>query len=404
MGSKILLVGCGAQGRVISSHLVGASEIDQIKLCDTNLEACKRHAQWLGSDKISTHMANANDVREIASLAKGTDVVVNAAEPIFNLPIMDAALKSGAHYVDLAIGAPYDNLEKEFERDESFKDAGRIALTGTGASPGISNVLAADAVDKLDSVKGIFIRLCDVVEAKEPIFTWSPRTLIQDCMLNPMILENGELHEVPSFSGEEVYMFPDPTVGSETVWYHMHEEPLMFARSLKSKGLKNCDVKMGGIGRIKALHDLGLLSTRKTTVKGAEVASWEIIASLLPPTPTMQELKQKTDSNIIVGSRGIMVVDVLGQKDGKLERHMIWSPMPNIHEVMKRYPFATHASFTIGMGCSLLTLALAKGDMKTVGVQMPEQLPRAVRQGFLEQLRNQKPAIQFNEVVEKKIN
>ena len=72
--------------------------------------------------------------------------------------------------------------------------------------------------------------------------------------------------------------------------------------------------------------------------------------------------------------------------------------------MIKRYPIATHASFTIGIGCSLLILPLAKGDVKTAGVLTPEQLPRSVRQEFLVQLGKQKPAIEWYERIEKKKN
>lgn len=389
---------------MVSAHLVGASEIDQIKLCDTNLEACKSHAQWLGSDKISVHRADVSDVNELANLARGADIVINAVVPIFNPIVMDAALKSGAHYVDLAVGPPYDNLDKEDERNERFKDAGRTALTGTGSSPGTTNILAAEAADSLDSVESIFVRDYDVVEAKETISTFSPRTLIQDSLLNPVFLDNGEWHEVLPFSGEEMYSFPDASIGTQTLWYHMHEEPLMLARSMKAKGLKNCNVKIGGFGRIKALYDLGLLSTRTTSIRGAEVAPWEITASLLRPPPTMEELKQKIEDNIITDSHGCLLVDVVGQKDGKLEHHTLWELLPKIHEVIKRYPIATQASYGIGLGCSLLALALARGDVKTAGVLTPEQLPRSVRQEFLVQLGKQKPAIETYQRVEKKNN
>jgi saccharopine dehydrogenase-like NADP-dependent oxidoreductase len=244
MNFKVLIVGCGAQGKVISTNMARAPEVQQIKLSDVSLEICKQHAVWLRSDKVSTHQIDASNTEGTVSLAKGVDVVVNAVIPEFNLSLMDAALKSGAHYVDLAFGPPYENLEKELERSSKFEDAGLTAITGHGTSPGLSNILAANAVDKLNRVESIFIRLCNIIKAKEPISTWSPRTMIEDCLLEPLIFENGKFKSVPPFSGEETYIFPDPAVGAQSVWYHMHEEPYMFGRTMKDKVLKNCNLKM----------------------------------------------------------------------------------------------------------------------------------------------------------------
>lgn len=78
MGFKVLIVGCGAQGKVISAHLAKTREVDQIRLSDINLELCKQHADRLKSEKISTHRVDASKINELASPAKGVDVVVNA--------------------------------------------------------------------------------------------------------------------------------------------------------------------------------------------------------------------------------------------------------------------------------------------------------------------------------------
>ena len=188
-----------------------------------------------------------------------------------------------------------------------------------------------------------------------------------------------------------MYRFPDSSIGTQPIWYHMHEEPLMFARTMRAKGLKNCNVKMGGIGHLKALYELGLLSKKPARISAAEVASWEATASLLPPPLTMEELKVKTEDHTITGSHFILLVEVIGQKNGIRESHTLWASAPNIGEVMKQYPMATHASFTFSIGCSLLALALIKGEIETKGVLTPEELPQAVREEFLRQLTKQTP-------------
>ena len=400
MGSKMLIVGCGAQGKMLSTYLARSDEVDQIELCDINLDECKRHAEWLGSDKVSVHRASANDVNELTKLANGTDIVINAVESIFNLFVIDAALRSGTHYVDLAFGPPYDNLQNAFERNDKFTDIGRTALTSIGASPGITNMLAAQASDKLDSVESIYVRSCDVIDATEPIYPWSPRTLIQDCMLNPVIIDNGEMSDVPPFSGEETYTYPDPAIGTQKIWYHIHEEPFMFAHTMKAKGLKKCNVKEGGLGRIKTLYDMGMLTTKPVKVRGVEVPSWELAASLLPTPPTGEDLKRMTESNIIADSHCVILVDVSGERNGVPERHTLWACAPSIREVMKKYPIATHSSFQISVTGSLAALKLVRKEINVTGVLTPEQLPRTTRQKLLDELGQQDPPLRLYERVE----
>jgi len=403
MGFKALIVGCGAQGRVISTHMARAREVDEIRLSDVNLEVCKQHAKWLRSDKISVHKVDASNVEQVASLSKGVDVLINAVTSEYNLNIMDAALKSSVNYIDLAFGPPYENIDREFERNDKFKDRGLTAITGAGTAPGLTNVLAACAVDQLDSVNDIFIRLYNSLEAKEPISSWSPRTMIEDCMLKPVIFENGTFKEVPPFSGEETYMFPEP-IGAQTVWFHMHEEPHMLGRTMKNKGLKNCNTKMGALAGIKSLFDRGLLSDKPVAIRGVNVAPWEVVAASLPPPPTLEELKQKMEAGIIIDSRAVVVVDVRGIKDNKEQRIVLWAFYPSIKEVVKTFPVATHTSYMAGTNGALLAMMLGRGEIKNTGVITPELLEQEVRHKYLAELAKQKPPIFAYQRVEKRIN
>jgi len=392
MNFKVLIVGCGAQGKVLSTYMARANEVDEVRLSDINLEACRKHADWLKNDKVCIHRLDASKVDEVSPLAKGVDVVVNAVIPRFNLSIMDAALKAGAHYIDMAFGPPYENLEKELERSEKFKDAGLTAITGSGSAPGITNILVAHVTDKLDRVNDIVIRLADVDEAKEPVSTWSPETLIADCVAEPVIFQDGKFKKVPPFSGEETYTFPDPAIGAQTLYYHVHEEPLMLGRFI-GKGLKNVCVKMGGSGMmmIKALWEQGLLSDEPINIKGVNVAPRDVYLALTPPPITMEELQQKVKTGIIAEMYSVILVEVVGEKDGRVEHHILWTSGPKLRDIIKAMPVANSVSYVTGTGCWLLVIT-------------PELLEPASRRKFLDDLALQDPPIVIYEKVEKRVN
>lgn len=402
---KFLIVGCGAQGRVIAAHMARTPEVEEIRLGDINLEACKQYASFLKSDKVSVFRIDARNVDEIAACAKGVDVIVNATLSLFNLNIMEASLKAGAHYIDLAFGPPYENFERELALSERFERAGLTALTGTGASPGIVNVLAKCAVDELDRVESIIVRLSCVSVSKKPVSTWSPETLIMDSILEPVILKDGVLKTVPPFSGEETYTFPDPLVGTQTLYYHLHEEPFMFSRFI-GKGLKDACVKMGGpdIELIKMLWRMGFFSDKEIKVKNFSFSPKEVTPALFPPPPTVEEIREMVETGTLTEIRDIAVVEVIGEREGKRETRTLWFTGPPLKETIKAFPMATPSSYVISTPCWLLAKMLASNEIKTRGVITPELLDRDIRRKFLLEMASQSPPIIVYERIERRMN
>jgi saccharopine dehydrogenase-like NADP-dependent oxidoreductase len=155
---------------------------------------------------------------------------------------------------------------------------------------------------------------------------------------------------------------------------------------------------------MKSLYDQGLLSDKPMTVKGCKVVPWEVIASSLPNPPTLEELKHKLKSGVIADSHALVVVEVIGEKDGQKETHVLWVPDPSIRDVVKTYPMATNTSYMTGTNGALLTRMLGRGDVKTRGVITPELLEQKVRYKYLEELAKQEPSIKAFERVEKPLN
>ena len=80
------------------------------------------------------------------------DLVLNCTGPFFRfgVPVVEAALDTATMYVDIC-DDPEPSMAM-FALDQRAKDAGVGALIGMGASPGLSNLLAARAAHRLDSV------------------------------------------------------------------------------------------------------------------------------------------------------------------------------------------------------------------------------------------------------------
>ena len=67
---KVIIIGAGAQGNVISGVLSKADDIGEIMLADIDIERANEVAQYVGSEKIKTGMLNAADKADLVNMLK----------------------------------------------------------------------------------------------------------------------------------------------------------------------------------------------------------------------------------------------------------------------------------------------------------------------------------------------
>ncbi len=386
----LVLGGYGAQGSVICTYLARSPDVSEIVCAGRNLEKAKRLVERLRSDKVTPKKLDATNPDELASATKGKDLVVNATVPKYNLTIMDAVLKGGANYQDLASGPTDTSMDKfvskQIQRSKEYEDASLTALINTGSSPGVTNVLARHAADKLDQVDAIKIRYTGIMETKEFISIWSPETAWADMAEEPFLFENGKLKRVPPFSGEEVYVFPEP-FGSQTVVHHHHEEVVTLPRFI-GKSLKYVDFKFGDadIFIAKAIWEIGLLNNKPIEVKGKKVAPRDVFLSAIPPTLAMEGVEQKIKEGILVDATECAVMEISGEKAGEKIRYTYEWPTLNIREANKIIPGATQESYATGVPAAIFAWMLGKGEIENTGVIAPECLELKARRTFLAKL------------------
>ncbi|NIR87455.1 hypothetical protein GWO13_07800 [Candidatus Bathyarchaeota archaeon] len=395
LNMKVLVLGgYGAQGSVICTYLARRPEVSEVVCAGRNLAKAKRLVERIKSNKLSPKKLDATKQEELTSAAKGMDLVVNATVPRYNLIVMDAVLKGGAHYQDLASGPtdiPMDKfVSQQIERSSKYEDAGLTALINTGSSPGVTNVLVRHAADKLDRVDEIKIRYTGIMETREFISIWSPETAWADMAEEPFLYENGKLKRVPPFSGEEVYPFPEP-YGPQKVVHHHHEEVVTLPTFI-GKGLKYVDFKMGDpdMPIAKAIWQIGLLSKKPIDVGGVKVAPRDVFVSAIPPPLTMEEVEQKIKERILVDASECGVVEISGEKAGEKIRYRYEWPTLSVREANKIIPGVTQESYCTGVPAAIFAWTLGKGEIKTPGVIAPECLELKARNTILSKLAEMK--------------
>ena len=379
---KTMVLGVGAVGSVTAEVLANSEEYEQVILADVNLERAKRAEKKISNDKVTVKRVDASDVDSMAKAFDGIDLVLNGVIPRFNLSIMDACIMAGASYADMAWDIAPDTTKpgqvvketpawNQLRRDAEWKKANLTAMIGLGCDPGLSNIFARMAADKLDRVKQILVRDGDngMVEGHKFAPLWSPETLIEEVLMPATYYENGQYKKLPPFSGKELFEFPSP-VGRLPIYNVDHEEAETlptFIGEVLGKGCDYCDFKIAlddaYVEAIQMIGMLGLSNPSKIDVKGAKVAPRDVVAACLPDPSTLGE-RAKGDCAIGTLTKGV--------KDGNEVSYFIWVQL-NHEKTFKKYGHSA-TGYSVGVPLAIAAMLFAQGKIPQKGVIPPEML------------------------------
>ncbi len=294
----IVLGGAGAMGRVTVRALTEYADVDQITIADYNEGRAREVAASLKSSKssgssessrIAVKQIDVNDAERLAQLVRGADVVLSAVEYVFNLPILKACMQEKVHYADL--GGLFHMTRRLMDLHAEVEAAGITAILGMGGTPGVTNLLARAAVDKLDRVDSIKVQLgcSDTTPSTAPLIApYSIRTILDEFTKQPQVFQDGAWYPQPPLSGQEEMIFPLP-VGRATAIYSLHSECASFPVSFRDKGIRYVSFKIAFpsdfLTKLKFLVDIGFGSDEPINVQGLKVSPREVLARLLETAP-----------------------------------------------------------------------------------------------------------------------
>jgi saccharopine dehydrogenase-like NADP-dependent oxidoreductase len=296
---RILLVGAGGVGTAIA-RIAARRGFADLVIADYD-PAKASHA---AGDRYQAVTLDARDTAAVAGLlaTHECDVLLNATDPRFVMPLFHAALQAGTHYLDMAMSLSRPHTAEPYRQtgvklgDEQFalagdwESRGKLALVGMGVEPGLSDVFARYAADRLfGEISEIGVRdganLAVAGYAFAPTFSiW---TTIEECLNPPVIWEDGGWHTTAPFSEPEVFTFPAGIGPVECVNVE-HEEVLLIPRWVDA-GRVTFKYGLGEefIGVLQTLHKVGLDRTDTVKVGGAEVSPRDVLAACLPDPATL---------------------------------------------------------------------------------------------------------------------
>ncbi|HBW20537.1 MAG: saccharopine dehydrogenase C-terminal domain-containing protein [Streptosporangiaceae bacterium] len=299
---RILLVGAGGVGTALA-RIAARRPFAELVIADYDLARAQHAAR--ARDSYTAVQLDARDEAATADLLTGQrcDVLMNATDPRFVMPLFRAALRAGTHYLDMAMSlshpdqdAPYSKTgvklgDEQFALASEWEASGKLALAGIGVEPGLSDVFARHAAETLFSeINEIGVRdgANLLVEGYDFAPTFSIWTTIEECLNPPVVWEAGKgWYTTAPFSEPEVFTFPAGIGPVECVNVE-HEEVLLMPRWLQARRVT---FKYGlgeeFIGVLRTLHKLGLDKTDPVPAGGVQVSPRDVVAACLPDPATL---------------------------------------------------------------------------------------------------------------------
>jgi len=379
----IVTGGTGKQGQGALWCLLKQKDIAQIVVAARGVKGAEELIAALGDKRLVAKFIDLANIDGAAKVLQGADVVVNCAydgkitdDNYVNLDLMatKAALEAGVNYTNVS-GSPVTPghlaLHNQFERKKI------LAILGMGSLTGFMQVMAAYAINKLNSTHSVDIRygerdLVPPEEHSRPI-AWGVRkegTRKTDAAYvglgstrfrygaASVSYEDGTLRHDPPRGNPEVFEFREP-IGALTVAQVTGAAVTSLSRSFPE--VRHISSKTGGDpdfeAKIGFLRDLGFFGKEPINVQGHMILPWEVLM------PLLEQLPPETNPADI---RSEARVIVKGSEAGnEVEYTLSWLRVnPNA--------LKEHIVPASGLCAAIAAMMIGRGQIKAKGVLMPE--------------------------------
>ncbi len=375
---KVLIIGAGGVGGVVAHKCAqNPAVFGEILLASRTKSRCDAIAasvKELTGREIATAAVDADDVAQTVALIRefGPAMVINVALPYQDLPIMDACLEAGVHYLDTANYEPRDEAKFEYKWQwayrERFERAGLMALLGSGFDPGVTNVFCAHARDQLfDTIETIDILDCNGGDHGHPFATnFNPEINIREITQKGKYWERGEWREIEPMSQSMDFDFPEVGVRKAFLLYHEELESLV----MHVPGLERIRFWMtfgeSYLKHLEVLQNVGMTSIEPVMFQGREIIPIEFLKELLPdPASLAENYTGKTSIGCLVK----------GKKDGADKTVFVYNTCD--HAETYKEVRAQAVSYTTGVPASVGAEMMLTGQWKKPGVWHMEQFDSA---------------------------
>jgi len=373
--SRVLVIGAGGVGSVAVHKMAMNTDIfSHISLASRTKSKCDAIAASVKERTgvtVDTYEIDAEEVPALTRLIQKIEpaLVVNLALPYQDLAIMDACLAAGVHYMDTANYEPKDEAKFEYHwqwaYQDRFKDAGLMALLGSGFDPGVTSVFTTwlhkhhfERIDTLDILD------CNGGDHGQAFATnFNPEINIREVTAVARHWENGDWVETPPMSVKQRFDFEG--VGPKNMYLMYHEEIESLKTHLPEIKRIRFWMTFGDeyIKHLTVLQNVGMTRIDPVKYQGVEIIPLQFLKAVLPePASLGPTTKGKTNIGCIATGIG---------KDGKEKTLYIYNICD--HEDAYAETGNQAVSYTTGVPAMIGAALIVKGLWRGHGVFNMEQ-------------------------------
>jgi saccharopine dehydrogenase-like NADP-dependent oxidoreductase len=282
------LIGAGIVRDLVSDFAI--CRFETLRICDVSESRVQALVSELGDPRLQAMALDVGNAQSLRQAIADADLCINAIPTLsgFQMAIFAAALEARVPYMDLGGLGTFTVAQKAWH--QTFLDAGVTAVIGTGADPGMSNVLCRVVADRLDTIARINLYwAAELVGAESPVLvpTYNVSTLLAEYAQPSTQFLEGRHVEVPAMTGIEIIDLPAPW-GRTQFMYSPHSEQLTvpLADGIRDKGIREFTWKLhlpdrtheAWVGLVKAGFGR---SDAPVMVRGVEVFPSEVLQAVI---------------------------------------------------------------------------------------------------------------------------
>ena len=287
--SRVMIIGAGGVGNVTARKCAKDTvNFESIVLASRTLARCEEIARKTGG-RIIPEKVDASNSKDVARLIERykPDIVINTALPYHDLPIMDACLETGTHYIDTANYEPPDEpnfcYQWQWNYHDKYAEKGIMALLGCGFDPGVTNIFCAYARKKLlDKLYYVDIVDCNGGDHGQPFATnFNVEINLREITQHGRYWEHKWIQTKPMEISKE---FDFPQIGKRRMYLLYHEELESLVKYIPE--LKRIRFWMTFSDKyltyLNAFQSVGLTSIKPVEYEGHQIIPLKFLQKLLP--------------------------------------------------------------------------------------------------------------------------
>ncbi len=361
---RFIVLGAGLQGSAAAWDLARSRGVESVLMVDREAEIVHAAAKSLPSSTldVETAVADLSDDAALGELLDRADACFNALPYFMTLPVAEACARRGVHYVDL--GGNTDIVLKILELDELAAENGARLVPDCGLAPGLSATAAMAAIEGMDEVDSLRIRVGGLPSDPQPPLDYalffSIHGLINEYLGEAVVLKGGKIARVPTLSETEILELPEPLGRCEACPTLGGTSTLPWSLEGRVRELEYKTVRYPGhFEKIRLLRDLGFLEEEPLEIEGARLSPRRFSGDILT-----RHLDRGREIRDLV----IFQVEAEGRLDGRARRRRL--------RMIDRYDEETGFSAMrrgTAFPASLVLQLLARGETPREGAMRLEE-------------------------------